>query len=87
MAKSPSIASFPYALKKPVAVKTFEQWNDQQVEFLEVDLVAHCPFKLKGIDCDNGKEFLKARNGGMVQRKRNNIHQIARLSEKRSGSR
>lgn len=91
-------------LKKQVAVKTFAEWSDQQIGFLEVDLVAHCggdisghfmqtltmtdiasgwtevapllrgtgiqvraameqilnllPFKLKGIDCDNGKEFL-----------------------------
>ena len=91
-------------LRKQVAVKTFAEWNDQQVGFFEADLVAHCggdisgkfihtltmtdiatgwteilplitkanghvrsgmetviellPFKLKGIDCDNGKEFL-----------------------------
>lgn len=91
-------------LKKQIAVKIFSQWNDQEVGFFEVDLVAHCggdisgrfiqtltmtdiatgwtetvpllykadthvragiekiiellPFKLKGIDCDNGKEFL-----------------------------
>jgi len=96
-------------LRKQVAVKTFAEWNDQEIGFFEVDLVAHCggdisgrfmqtltmtdiatgwteivplpskaethvragiqsvikllPFKLKGIDCDNGKEFL---NHGMV---------------------
>jgi hypothetical protein len=91
-------------LKKQVAVKTFAAWNDQDVGFLEIDLVAHCggnmsgrflqtltmtdiatgwteivpilhrdeeqvrdgiekvievlPFNLRGIDCDNGSEFL-----------------------------
>lgn len=91
-------------LKKQVAVKTFAAWNDQDVGFLEIDLVAHCggnmsgkfvqtltmtdiatgwteiipllhrdeeqvragiekviellPFNLRGIDCDNGNEFL-----------------------------
>lgn len=96
-------------LRKQVAVKTFAEWNDQEVGFFEVDLVAHCggdisgkfmqtltmtdiatgwtemvpipskaethvraalgsvikllPFTLKGIDCDNGTEFL---NHGMV---------------------
>jgi len=91
-------------LKKQVAVKTFAEWNDEQIGFLEADLVAHCggdisgkfihtltmtdmatgwtevmpvlngtsahvrtamervigllPFKIKGIDCDNGTEFL-----------------------------
>jgi len=91
-------------LRKQVAVKTFAEWNDQQVGFFEADLVAHCggdisgkfihtltmtdiatgwteilplitkansdvrlgmekvmellPVKLKGIDCDNGAEFL-----------------------------
>jgi hypothetical protein len=91
-------------LKKQVAVKTFAEWNDLRVGFVEADLVAHCggdisgkfiqtltttdiatgwteivpllhkadthvrsglekviellPFRLKGIDCDNGTEFL-----------------------------
>ncbi|HEY9684031.1 MAG TPA: DDE-type integrase/transposase/recombinase [Oculatellaceae cyanobacterium] len=91
-------------LKKQVVVKTFAEWNEQQVGFFEIDLVAHCggdisgrfihtltmtdiatgwteivpllqrdeervrdgieqvievlPFKLRGIDCDNGAEFL-----------------------------
>ena len=96
-------------LRKQVAVKTFTKWDDQEVGFLEIDLVAHCgettsgkfvntltmtdvatgwtelaallcksedlvrtaldeavtvlPFRVLGLDTDNGSEFL---NYGMV---------------------
>lgn len=96
-------------LRRQIAVKTFTQWDDQEIGFFEVDLVAHCgetvsgkfvntvtmtdvatgwtelaaivcksehlvrtaldeavsmlPFRLLGLDTDNGSEFL---NHGMV---------------------